>query len=303
MLFRSYFQPYIPGSSIKGAFRTSIMTKLILDAYEKGGQTAQQLQKIWQDLESVLKNPQIYKRGDLSRETNRIIKDIERLFFKPLILSNGLASNSPQLSDPFRGLMIGDSRPFPKDSTIIVKKHDLIVPCRRNPVSEISLWRESIRPDSITSFQVTLDLNHFGATGLDIVYDSTSLLSCIREHRQVVLKRHEKLLTDEIKRSALQETYNLKPTTIQKEYTSFMLGGGTGFPSKSLIFALATDESQAKTAVEALLEKQFPGKHKGKSTLAAPHTIKATYLKTAAGVSVPGRYKLGLCAVREITSC
>jgi len=129
-----HLQPYIPGSSIKGAFRTAIMAALIRDAYKQGGELERAMSRLWSELSNVIQDPTIYRRGDLERATKPILRKLDQAFFKPLLKPNG-EPQDPQLSDPFRGLLVGDSQPFPRDSTIITKKVDLVVPPGKNSVS------------------------------------------------------------------------------------------------------------------------------------------------------------------------
>jgi hypothetical protein len=108
-----------------------------------------------------------------------------------------------------------------------------VIPAGRNPVSEISLWRETIRPGQTTQFQISLNLTHQKAAGLERVYDAASLIECLRIYRTVVLDNHERILKAEIDRSPMVKQYNLQPLYIQEGYQLLTLGGGVGLPAKS----------------------------------------------------------------------
>lgn len=289
--------PYIPGSSLKGSLRTAIMTALIHDAYKAGGQQAARLKSIWNDFSNLVLDPYI-NSGRVNRESARMIKQIEDVFFQPVLNGKG-KEMSPMLADPFRGILVGDSKPFAKESTMLVKKHDLVMPAGKNPVSEISLWRESIRPGSSTQFQVSLNLNHLRAAGLERIKDAESLIDCVSIYRQVVLDNHEKILIAKIKESPLATQYKLQPLYQINGYQLLSLGGGIGLPTKSLIYSLAPDAEQASHVAESMLNKQF-GKRKGRDTVASPRTIKTTYLKVKSGVDTEGRHRLGVVAIRAV---
>ena len=289
--------PYIPGSSFKGSLRTAIMTALIHDAYQAGGQQAARLKSIWNDFSNLVLDP-YNNAGRVNRESSRMIKQIEDVFFQPVLNGKG-KEMAPMLADPFRGILVGDSQPFDKESTLLVKKHDLVMPAGKNPVSEISLWRESIKPGCSTQFQVSLNLNHLRAAGLDRIKDADSLIDCVSIFRQVVLDNHEKILIAKIKESSLASQYKLQPLYQVKGFQLMSLGGGIGLPTKSLIYSLAPDAEQASHVAESMLNKQF-GKRKGRDTVASPRTIKTTYLKVKSGVETDGRHRLGIVAVRSV---
>lgn len=316
-----YQQPFIPGSSIKGVLRTAIMAALIQQAWAETGPRQKQLLDIWQRLEQMISDPAA-RMSLISSEAQTLVREIEGLFFKEILDGNGKPLKR-ELADPFRGLLVSDSRPFAPDATILTKKHDLVIPAGKNPVSEISLWRESIRPGSTTSFQVILNRRHLQAAGLGQLNDAASLIACVNTWRRLVLDRHENLLRDQIKVSPQVKDYDLQPVHLIPDYQLLTLGGGTGFQTKSLIYALAPPEpvasqllgrtastnstaadypaATANRLVEKLLEKQFAGKHKsGRDRIASPRTLKTTRLRPASSVKNIGRYRLGIVAIRAV---
>jgi len=290
--------PYIPGSSFKGSLRTAVMTALIHDAYQAGGQQAARLKTIWNDFSKLVLDPYNNDACRINEESSKLIEQINEVFFQPVLNGRGREMEL-HLADPFRGILVGDSRPFARESTLLVKKHDLVMPAVKNPVSEISLWRESIRPGCTTQFQVSLNLNHLRATGLERIKDAESLIKCVSIYRQVVLDNHERILIAKIKESPLASQYKLQPLYQVQGYQLMSLGGGIGLPTKSLIYSLAPDAEQASHVVESMLNKQF-GKHKGRDTVASPRTIKTTYLKVKSGVKTDGRHRLGIVAIRAV---
>lgn len=293
-----YQQPYFPGSSIKGSFRTAILVAMIRRAIEEERPEASRLTNVWDRFESEIRNPDVYKRNEINNKTQKFVREIEEILFKPV--KNGLGQDMDrQLGDPFRGVAISDSLPFDRDSTILVKKHDLVFPAGRNPVSEISLWRECIRPGRVTRIEVSLNLTHTMAAGLDIVRDADSLISCLAKYREVMYKRHERLLIDEIQKSSNSQLYDLQKLYGRPGSQPLSMGGGVGFQTKSMIYALAPSTQTANQTVEALLEKLFNGKHQGRDKVAAPRTIKTSYLSKDLGVRTDGRHRIGVVEIRK----
>ena len=124
---------FIPGSSIKGALRTVILTSLI--AKEKKG--------IWPD-------------SPKKAENARQMQKLEGQYLHTLSLKrdrSGSVVNDP-VNSVLRGLSISDSEPIADSNLILVGKIDA------NEVGEykkLPLCRECIRPDTEVKFKLTLD--------------------------------------------------------------------------------------------------------------------------------------------------
>lgn len=293
--------PYIPGSSLKGMLRNAVMADLILKA-KRDPKTSSRMVQIWQNLDQEIKtNRQSKARNFAASE----ISALEATLFREIFDQEGKAL-SRQLADPFRGILVGDSEPFRPDSTMLCAKEDLMVKAGQPDKSKISLQRESLRPGLETTFRVTLDVAHLKAAGIGQICDAATLFDCVKTYRQSVLDLHEKLLTTKFTNNS---DLNYKPARIEaSDGVSCVLGGGVGFQSHSLLYALAPDAVEASRVVANLLDKQFPKVHTAqKDSIAAPRTIKTTTLvpdRTYPSQILKegkGRYKLGICALREVT--
>ena len=73
-----------------------------------------------------------------------------------------------------------------------------------------------------------------------------------------------------------------------------LLGGGTGFLSKTLIYALAASEEEAQRMIVAYLDAAFmKHQHKALDSRISPRTLKMAELG-------PDIWILGLCRMREV---
>ena len=299
-----YGRPYIPGSSIKGMLRNSICADLIQKA--KGNPTLNdELTRIWQSLEYAVDNDRNCKGRDFAAQE---IRSVEEKIFKTVMNREGKAFKK-EIQDPFRGIIVGDSEPLSAESTILVQKQDLVVPRRSEQLSSIPLQRESIRPGMETSFSVTLDRAHLQLSGLGHLKTADDLLAAVKAYRSSVLLLHESKLTKQIEQN--QERYRDYRYKVAKspgeDGATCVLGGGVGFQSHSLLYALAPDEEKGRQLIIKLLSKQFPKVHNPEKDLyAAPRTIKTTMLNPDSTYPKyiqqqgAGRYKLGICALREV---
>jgi len=114
---------YIPGSSVKGALRTALLTSMLIHKPYNGSFTESKAAEILEA--SYLNKPQ----------------DDE----KP----------SP-LNSIMRGLSVSDSEPISQKNMILCKKNDLTT---KNTVKSINLVRECIRPKVTVKFSLTIDKN------------------------------------------------------------------------------------------------------------------------------------------------
>lgn len=298
-------QPYIPGSSLKGMLRSAILATQIMKAKEDP-QQKQAFLKIWSDLETAVTSDIKCKNPRFAAEE---MKKIENQLFKIIYDREGNKLGK-ELGDPFRGLLVGDSEPFPSGSTMICTKDDLVVPLRNAQGAKIPLQRESLCPGAETYFSVTLDLVHLRAAGMESLQSAAALLDCVKSYRSSVIALHERKLTTVIQQeSQTYRDYQYKPAKIQlSDGATCVLGGGVGFQSHSLLYMLAPSEEEAHQLITKLLNKQFPAVHTPeKDRYAAPRTIKTTFLtpdSTYPGEMQKegrGRYKLGICALKEVT--
>lgn len=132
-----YGLPYIPGSSLKGALRTAILSQDILKNPEK-------YEMIKKSIENSRYNG---RKNYLSRET----KQIEELAFYTL---NRRPKRQDIVNDYFAGIYVGDSEPLTVDSLTLFVKADQTV---KGIHHKINLVREAIKPGTMIHIPLTID--------------------------------------------------------------------------------------------------------------------------------------------------
>lgn len=124
---------YVPGSSVKGALRTVILSALIA-----GGKKG-----FWPDQES--------KTGNAHQ-----MQELEGLYLNSLALKrdrSGKLVNDP-VNSILRGLSVSDSEPVPDTAVILSGKTDVNV---RGEAKNLPLCRECVRPGTELRFKLVLD--------------------------------------------------------------------------------------------------------------------------------------------------
>ena len=134
--------PYVPGSSLKGALRTAILMKMI-----------SQGEKIHLDPDS--------RRG--SRQ------DIEPAYLNSLGFKN--ARKTDETNSVMRGVSVSDSLPISQNDIILARKDDISVGGLKNSINTI---REAVRPGVAISFRLTLDSSVKSAVNADFIRDAVA---------------------------------------------------------------------------------------------------------------------------------
>ena len=274
---------YIPGSSIKGALRTGLLSSIILKNKEKYTTS-------WKEIESTIFNAR--GRSDL-KCLGKVQSKLEGLVFQRLGLQDehGRACGG-SVNDVLRGLIVSDAACVePVCNTVIVQKLDGSLaktegmnPCR------LPLFRECIPAGTRLRFSVTADLEMLKVIGIGSIDD---IFSVTREYVMRNLKFQEHAFTRAFGRQFFAaQAFN------EAKQADLFLGGGTGFQYKTVIYDLAPDEEIGRAAVAKYLDLVFTNKdskpqHKSKDKDISPRTVKLT---------AQGReYQLmGLCRVKEV---
>ena len=253
-----YSKPYIPGSSLKGAFRTAILTHHIL-------QNRRMYRKDWENLKRAAG-----KKWDMGKA----MKELEQRLTIPLN-ENG---NGNMVNSYFRGLSVSDAK-LVSGGLCIVPKMDLGLHTDRT--HEVSLFREALTLGSKLEFTLGIDdsesaMGHFGIHGFN---DFQKILQNFVNFQYEVLKiPFEPYAQDELE------------DIRHAEYADFILGGGTGYISKTLLYALAPNWEDAVDVVRKLMKALFRNGHHDKDYKISPHTLK---LVESNGY----RYLMGLCSL------
>lgn len=242
--------PYIPGSSLKGAFRTAILAS----ALKKGT-----YREYWNRIEEAATEKTADK---IETKINECMHDLE----KALTIPDNVKKPQEMVNSYFRGLQVGDAV-LKKGKLSIVQKLDLSVG-EKDPHKLVKVCREALASGAELEFILGIDdsdkgMGHFGIQDFNDLQD---ILKDFVERQYEILKiPFEK--QSEAAKEALEDIY-------QANQADLLLGGGTGFISKTLIYMLAPDKQCAVNVIRQYMEKKFPnGKHDGDKII-APHTLK-----------------------------
>ncbi len=248
--------PYIPGSSLKGAFRTAILAHHILQnrgAYSKD----------WENIRRAAGN---------KRDMGKAMDNLEREAAIPLD-KNG---KRDMVKSYFRGLTVSDAS-LVNGGLCVVPKTDLGLHTFRT--HEVSLFRETLKADSTLEFTLGLDddasaMGHFG------IHNFKDFVDVLREF----VKFQYEILKKPFESFATEELHDIKGA----KNADLVLGGGAGYISKTLVYALAPNKEDAVYVVRKLMENMFKRGHHGWDTEISPHALKLA--------EVDGRnYLMGLC--------
>ena len=92
------------------------------------------------------------------------------------------------------------------------------------------------------------------------------------------------ILTHPFSQNAVDELCDIK----KHQKADLLLGGGTGFLSKTLVYALAPRREDAVYVTRKLMEASFGGKKHSGDKVISPHTLKLVRVGNAC-------YLMGLC--------
>lgn len=235
-------QPYIPGTSLKGMLRT------ILLCYD------------------IHTNPDKYKyvkrdiiNGGKNKPGKRYLSDevrkIEEIAFHTL---NRKERKSDAVNDLLSGLIISDSAPLSLDDLSLCQKIDMHIEgsFRRFPVV-----RECLKPGTTIPFSITINKT---ICNYDI------------EHLEKAVQYFSEFYWE-----CFAKKFSASDVVDEPNSNEVWLGGGVGFVSKTVIYALF-GKTEGVKIVDNILKNVFRNKyteHKHFKDLAwgvSPHTFKVT---------------------------
>ena len=270
---------YVPGSSIKGAFRTGILSDIVFK--HKGTYSDQ-----WQCVERIIFNARTRKDTD---QLGPIRDKLEKMVFHRLDLRDEHGKSCQgAVNDVLRGLIVSDATCVePVRNTVIVQKLDgslakseSMNPCR------LPLFRECIPAGTRLRFSVTADLSMLKEIGIESIDE---VFSATRKYIERNLKFQELAFTRVFgKQFFAVQSFN------EAKYADLFLGGGIGFQYKTVLYDLAPDEEKGRAVITKYLDVVFPKhKHKIKDKDISPRTVKLTN-------QGQGYQLMGLCRVKEV---
>lgn len=247
---------FVPGSSIKGVFRTAVLYKLL--------QKRQDIKsKYWRQIQGKISNNYLNPKRDF----DGLAKDLESELLHTLRLKDDKErniSNKKAVCSAMRGLQVSDTYASRNMQTAILQKVDGgFDKFGKASPKKLPIFRECMLPKAELFFDVKIEKAVMNTIGINSVDD---LLKATHSFCAAV--------TD-----LLQQAF-------EKEYQeafqgvaagNMFLGGNTGFLSKTLLAMLAPDKDTAQNTIKVLLDKSFKNhKHLLRDKVIAPRTLKCT---------------------------
>lgn len=263
--------PFIPGSGFKGMLRTVLEADYYLreraSAEEKGGRIRRAVQS----------NEYDQKRRDKFLVDEDRALDVESMheeLFQPQKDESPEKNLKDQKNDILRGLLVGDSEPLSWDDMCVCQKIDLNIYGETRP---LNVLREAIRPYVTVRIPISIDTRICR-------YSMTDILGAIRNFNTNYI-------------SEFARKYPDAPAT-NGNSTTFFLGGGTGYVSKTVTYAVLHGDDAVRNVskiIDATLGPKAKKEHghandpkKGVS----PHMIKCTKFKGKL-------YQMGACCITK----
>lgn len=275
-------QAYVPGSSIKGVFRTAILARLLK---KRGGNW-------WPRVKEVLTEQNKSYRDRRARD---LVNEMENAAFHLLQLNhkNRPIDKRNAVCSAMKGLLVGDAYPIGGQlETVIIRKTDWTTQQNRmgDNEKELPLYRECLRPGTKLAVQVTIDkslMNLLNISGIE------ALLQDVRQHTADV-----DALLRPVFSKMVSDVYRETPEV------DLYLGGGAGFLMKSLAYQLAPDQDVAREAVAVYLDNAFAGWNQRERRIEAKHhhvaLDKLLSPRTLKVGKIDGRrYFIGACRISE----
>lgn len=237
-------QPYVPGSSLKGALRTILVSDWYLNHKDEAERMA-----------ARIKRAEPAKRNwYLSWEDRKMaVESMHRQLFQEGKIED-------MKNDILRGLIIGDSDPIDRRQMCIAQKVDLSI---KGNVKEMNLLRECIKPGVSIRFPISID-----TTVCD--YNSRYIVEAIQN------------FYDNYQREFMGHFSNAPK--IRGARTVFFLGGGAGYVSKTSTYAIMHGKEAQKMVGKILNEtlplkgptRRLHDHLNDAKNGASPHTLKCT---------------------------
>lgn len=270
-------EPYIPGSSIKGAVVTAILSYFLKNRSSKSGYY---LREVY----SMLKKDKIQNMaGEIDKS---ISEDVFDYLVNDELATDNEINNELSTIKGLSGISISDSEPLKKENLKLYKKKDVIIAngnVKTKKHDDRPVFRECLDCGSETTFLLTIDESKL-KQDLDI--------KDIDDIMEALESRIELLFGDEGIISAWNQSLNYLPTGAFEKGV-MQIGGGVGFHSKTIISAISNSKEEANDLTGKILDKIFKGK---KHCLDKPISPRALKVVTVNAKDV----FMGFCKIKEI---
>ena len=254
--------PYMPGSSLKGALRTILMSDYYLHHSKAAEETANDVRR------EPKGNRNTYMAGVNRHMANQVLH-------KQITEETKLEDMQ---NDVLRGLIVSDSDPIDKNALCVCQKIEHTVD---GETKRLNLLRECLKPGVSVRFSVTLDTSICPFTTLQIAEAVTGWF-----------KHYHAEFSSKFRNAPVI------PVSENKN-RFFFLGGGAGYATKTLTYALMQGED-AHREIGKIINNTLPDKQKREHNHesdyrkgVSPHILKCTIFE---GKS----YQMGACWMKSI---
>ena len=256
----AYGQPYIPGSSLKGALRTVILgsTAKVRIASEQSGKRPGDT---YTTIQRNLTRTRIEKSKDY-RLIETEMKKLETCVFNALNRDPEIKKDNA-VNDFMSGIIISDSKPFGNDRLVLCQQIDKLTTGTKNSI----MLRECIQPGTVIEFELTVDTV---VSKIKVANISSCIKNFIKSYYDTFAYKFDK-------------TNNYPDNTI-------FLGAGTGYPTKTVMYQVLGKDAVKQVA--DILHAKAPkhGHKKDAEKGVSPHTKKVTSYKGM-------EYNMGQCEI------
>ncbi|MBO5139247.1 MAG: type III-A CRISPR-associated RAMP protein Csm5 [Peptococcaceae bacterium] len=259
--------PYIPGSSLKGALRTAMLAyKIYIEEKDAPEKRNERNEKYLQTLNKCENNA--YK---IKSEFNRANTEFEAQWLNKLTMLE--TKPSDMVNSVMRGISVSDSLPIAKEQLMLSQKIDGTI---KGNVQYMPLFRECLRPGTVCQFTITIDEHMAAQSG----WTMEEILEAVRFFKKWQEQHFYKFF-------AGYETPNPQKQTL-------WLGGGVGFANKT-VNQLALGPKKALKFNAELLASLFRNGHheKDEEIGISPHIIKVAAYKGK-------HYPMGQCKLEVL---
>lgn len=235
----AYGKPYLPGSSLKGMFRTVLL----------GADIGKHPEKYQRERKGLKRNADTgtsrvnYLKRDICGVENTAYRLLNREGTKP----------GDAVNDLLQGLAVSDSEPLSVDDLVLCQKVDLHT---NGTERRLPILRECIKPGTEIRFTLTVDTGICKLSG-------TLLMEAVRAFMESYYRNFAAAFASAEKPKA----------------NYVLCGGGCGFVSKTVIYPLYGRQEGIRLTQKIFEKTRVPKVHKhdrDREYGASPHTMKCT---------------------------
>lgn len=251
---------YVPGSSLKGMFRTILTAAYLIKNKEYAKKTGDKLEL------AVRQLGQSTKPGDWEKALGKAMGEIDTEIFHKNLFSNPECKMGNKVNDSLRGFMVSDSEYIADEDMCICQKLDFSLSARE---VALPLYRECIKPNVKIRFSITID-SSFCKYSIEDILEAIEIFSADYKNKF---------------------TSNFtKAPKLNNKYICY-LGGGAGFVSKTIIYP-SFEKTKAVKFTAKWLSIKFNKVGHDRDTQVSPRMIKCTRFNNTV-------YQFGACCLSK----